>query len=528
MYLGKQNKVTLKGAAIIVMSSIVISRITGFIREMLVPNMIGVNEVGDAYTIAFKITGLMYDLLVGGAISSALIPILSGYIVKDKEEEGWKAVSTFVNIVFLAMVIFCVLGMIFTPQIMPLVAVGFKTEYQRRLAIRLTRILFPSVCFLMLAGFSNGILNSYNRFAVASYGPCIYNIGCAASIYFLGKTKGGVSSIACGVTISSFIYFLFQISAAQKNMKFYRPKIFLKHDGFRKLFKLAIPSMISSSIVQINVLISSTFSSLFKAGSVTAFNMADRVWQMPYGIFAQGIATAILPSLSAKLAVGKVDEFKKTWLKSLKMVLLLTIPSAVGFVMLRQDIIRSIFKFTNKFNDEFVVVSANVLMYFSIALITQSLVLIITRAFYAYNDTKTPLYIGTSTIILNLLLSFVFCKFTNLNVSGMALAYSIASTVNAVVLFVVFNKRTGKLIDKDILKFCQKVILGSIFMALALGISKRFGNSTSMTKLWQVIDLVKQISIGVVVYFVSIWFMKVNEVQEIIDMVLRKLRLKRA
>ena len=125
--MGKNKKVTLKGAALIVMSSIVVSRITGFVREMLVPNMIGVNEVGDAYTIAFKITGLMYDLLVGGAISSALIPILSGYIVKDEEEEGWRAVSTFLNIVFIAMVIFCVLGMIFTPQIMPLVAAGFKT-----------------------------------------------------------------------------------------------------------------------------------------------------------------------------------------------------------------------------------------------------------------------------------------------------------------------------------------------------------------------------------------------------------------
>ena len=524
----KNKKVTLKGAALIVMSSIVVSRITGFVREMLVPNMIGVNEVGDAYTIAFKITGLMYDLLVGGAISSALIPILSGYIVKDKEEEGWKAVSTFLNIVFIAMVIFCVLGMIFTPQIMPLVAAGFKTEYQRRLAIRLTRILFPSVCFLMLAGFSNGILNSYNRFAVASYGPCIYNIGCALSIYFLSNTRGGVSAVACGVTISSFIYFLFQISFAVKNMKFYKPKIFLKHDGFIKLFKLAIPSMISSSIVQINVLISSTFSSLFKAGSVTAFNMADRVWQMPYGIFAQGIATAILPSLSAKLAMGKVDEFKKTWLKSLKMVLLLTIPSAVGFVMLRQDIITAIFKFTNKFNDEFVSVSASVLMYFSIALITQSIVLIITRAFYAYNDTKTPLYIGTSTIVLNLLLSFIFCKYTNLGVSGMALSYSIASTVNAIILFVVFNKRTGKLIDKDILVFCQKVILGSLLMAISLKIVRYAMPNVGVTKVMQFINLMMQISVGVLAYFVSVFIMKVEEVEEILNIFLRKLKLKKA
>ena len=508
------------------MSSIVVSRLTGFLREMLVPNMIGVDEVGDAYTIAFKITGLMYDLLVGGAISSALIPVLSGYIIKDKEEEGWKAVSTFMNMVLIAMIVFCVLGMIFTPKIMPLVAMGFKSEYQKALSVKLTRILFPSVCFLMLAGFSNGILNSYNRFAVASYGPCIYNIGCAASIYFLSNTRGGVCWVAYGVTVSSFLYFLFQILFASRNMKFYRPKIFLKHEGFRKLFRLAIPSMISSSIVQINVLISSSFSSLFKKGSVTAFSMADRIWQMPYGIFAQGIATAILPSLSAKVAIGKVDEFRKTWLKSLRVTLLLTIPSAMGFVVLRREIVQTIFKFTNKFSDEFVGVSANVLMYFSIALIAQSLVLIITRAFYANNDTKTPLYIGTSTIVLNLVLSYIFCNYTNLGVSGMALAYSVASTVNAIILFIVFNKRTGGLIDWGVFKFCQKVVLGSVLMAVAILGLKFLCPDVGLSKLVQLISLVINIVVGVTVYFISIWLLGVEEVRELIAMVLRKFKLR--
>lgn len=521
----KKSKVTLKGAALIVMSSIIVSRITGFLRELLVPNMIGVDEVGDAYTVAFKITGLMYDLLVGGAISSALIPLLSGYIVKDEEEEGWKAVGTFMNIVFIAMIMFCALGMIFTPKIMPLVAAGFKSEYQRKLSVKLTRILFPSVCFLMLAGFSNGILNSYNKFAVASYGPCIYNIGCAASIYFLSNTRGGVCWVAYGVTVSSFVYFVFQMTFASRNMKYYRPKIFFKHEGFRKLFKLAIPSMISSSIVQINVLISSTFSSLFKAGSVTAFSMADRVWQMPYGIFAQGIATAILPSLSAKLAVGKVDEFRETWLKSLRMTLLLTIPSAVGFVVLKREIIQTIFKFTNKFNDEFVGVSANVLMYFSIALITQSLVLIITRAFYANNDTKTPLYINSSTIVLNLMLSYIFCKYTNLGVSGMALAYSISSTVNAVILFIVFNKKTGGLINRDILKFCKKTILCSVFMGGAIVLAKYFLPKVGDNKIVQLMSLGVNIGTGVIVYFVGIWIARVEEVREFVTSLLKRLKV---
>lgn len=520
--MGKKSKLTLKGAALIVMSSIIVSRITGFLRELLVPNMIGVDEVGEAYTIAFKITGSMYELLVSGAISSALIPVLSGYIAKDEEEEGWKAVGTFMNIAFIMMIVLCALGMIFTPQIVMLIARGFKSEYQRTLAVKLTRILFPSACFFMLAGFSNGILNSYNKFAVASYGPCIYNIGCILSIYFFSNMRGGICWVVYGVTLSSFVYCTFQMIFASRNMKFYKPKIFWGHEGFRKLFKLAIPSMISSSIIQVNELMSGSFSTLFKSGAV-AFNIANRVWQMPYGVFAQGIATAILPSLSAKLAAGKVDEFRKTWIKSLRITLFLTIPSAVGFVVLKKEIM-TIFKFTKKFSDEFVGISANALMYFSIALIAQSLVLMITRAFYANNDTKTPLYIQSTSIVLNFVLSYSLYKYTALGVAGMALANSVTSVVNAIVLFVVFNRRTGGLINKDVLKFCQKTILCSLFMGLTIVIVRNFLPDVGGSKILQLISLGISIGTGVVVYFVSVWIAKVEEAQEFVKTLVEKVK----
>lgn len=225
----KNKKLT--SAALIVMSSIVVSRITGFLREMLVPNLIGVNEEGDAYTIAFRITGLMYDMLVGGAVSAALIPILSGYIAKDDEETGWKVVGTFINVVIVAMVIACFLGIFFAPQLVSLIAVGFETDAQKQLTIDLIRILFPSVAFLMMAGLCNGVLNSYNRFAAAAYGPSLYNIGSALSIIVFSSSKWGVRGVAFGVMASSLIYFLFQLSFAVKNLKFYRFRFYLKHQA---------------------------------------------------------------------------------------------------------------------------------------------------------------------------------------------------------------------------------------------------------------------------------------------------------
>ncbi|HEX9060775.1 MAG TPA: lipid II flippase MurJ, partial [Clostridia bacterium] len=260
-------------AAMIVMSSIILSRITGFLRVVLIPYRMGVSKTADAYNIAFLLPDLMFNLLVGGAIASALIPVLSGYIENKKEKEGWVSVSSFLNSIMLGIAVFCILGAIFTPQIIPVVAPGFKSKgiETQLLAINLTRVLFPSVSFLMLAGLCNGVLNSYRRFASAAYGPCIYNLGSAASIFIFGsKNAQDVQKVAYGVLASAFIYFVFQLVFTIKHLRFYRPSIHFKERGFIDLVKLAVPSLLSSSIVQLNVIISASFVTLFRDGSYTA------------------------------------------------------------------------------------------------------------------------------------------------------------------------------------------------------------------------------------------------------------------
>lgn len=515
------QKKRLTGAAIIVMSSIIVSRITGFLREMLVPNMLGVNQVGDAYNIAFRVTGLMYDLLVGGAIAAALIPILTGYLAKDQEEDGWKAVGTFINIIFIVMSIVCMLGVIFAPQLVPLIAFGFNGE-TTALTIKITRILFPSVAFLMLAGLANGVLNSYQRFASAAYGPSIYNIGSALSILLLSKRS--VESVAYGVMASALIYFLFQLSFSLKNLKYYKFKLYLKHPGVIKLFKLAIPSLISSSIVQINVIIISRFATAFGSGSVTALNMADRTWQLPYGIFAQGIGIAILPTLSAKLAVGEIKEFKNLLNKALKSVLLLTIPSGIGFIVLREPIIRTIFKFSSKFKEDAVFTAGSILMFFSIALLTQSIVAIMNRGFYANNDTKTPLYIGISTVLVNYTLSFIFYKTTSLGVAGMALAYSLTSTLNAILLLSFLNKKMGGIGLNKLFIFLGKVIPASLVMGIVLYFVNLIHVNLS-SKIIQLGYLTLEIILGLAVFSLIVLLMRVEEAKYIFDAV--KLKIKK-
>ena len=518
-----ENK-KLTGAAFIVMSSIVVSRITGFLREMLVPNMIGVNEAGDAYNLAFRVTGLMYDLLVGGAIAAALIPVLSGYIAKKDEENGWKAVSTFINVVIVSMSLVCLTGIFFAPQFMSLVAVGFRNESQRQLTIELTRILFPSVSFLMLAGLVNGILNSYHRFAAAAYGPSLYNLGSALSILLLSKSKWGVRSVAYGVLASALFYFLFQLAFALKNLKYYRFSFQLRHKGFVRLIRLAIPSMISSAIVQINVIITGSFATLFKEGSVTALNMADRTWQLPYGVFAQGMGIAMLPSLSSNHAVGEIEEYKSTLMKGIKTVLFLTVPSGVGFIVLREPVIRTIFKFAKSFSEESVSVSANVLMFFSIALLSQSIVTIMNRAFYAANDTATPLWIGLSTIVVNITLSRIFYETTNLGVSAMALSYSLASSLNAFLLLLLLDRKMGGIHIDKLVRFFLKIIPASVIMGASLFLIDGIISVNDSSKLIQFISLSIEMLFGVGIYFIIVMLMRVEEAYYIRDVIADKFR----
>jgi len=519
-----QNK-KLTGAAVIVMSSIVLSRLTGFIREMLVPSLIGVNMVSDAYTLAFKITGLMYDLVVGGAISAALIPVLSGYIAKKDEENGWKAVGTFINVAIVAMICVCILGIVFAPQLVTIMAQN-SDNVNIPLATEITRILFPSIIFLMMAGLSNGVLNSYQRFAAAAFGPTLYNMGSALSIFLFAKSKWGVKGIAFGVMVSSFVYFIFQFSFAYKNFKLYRPKFYLKHEGFNKLIKLAIPSLMSSAVVQINAIITSSFALQFFPGSLTALNAADRTWQMPYGVFAQGMGIAMLPTLSSYLAVGKVEEYKDTLIKGIKSVLLLTVPAGVGFIVLREPVIRTMFKFTSQVSEDTVKLTGSILMFFSIALLSQSIVTILNRAFYAGNDTKTPLMIGIVSIILNFILSTVFMKYTGLGVSGMALSYSTVSAVNAVLLLSMLNRRMKGIHLKKLVKFLVKVVPASVMMGIVLYFLNLAVPGDSSSKLIQIVNLMFEIGVGVLVYFALVLILKVEEAENYKNVFLAKIKRK--
>lgn len=496
------------------MSSLVISRITGYIRTILINNLLNASQ-SDSLLAAFRTTDLMYNLLIGGAISAALIPVLSGYLAKDEEKDGWKAVGTFINVIFLCMIAVCTLGVIFAPWVVSMTASGMEGS-ARETTIQLTRILFPSVGFMMLAGMTNGVLNSYQRFAAAAYGPSLYNLGTALSIFILSRF--GVTYVAFGVLASAVMYFIVQISFALPNFKYYKPRVFWKHSGFRRLFRLAIPSLASSAVVQINILISLNFISMFKhEGDITAYYNANDLWQLPYGIFAMGLGTALLPTLSEKLALNQVGEFKTILNNAFKTILYVIIPSAVAFLIMPRPVVSVVYKWSGNIGSERIITAGTVLMLFTCAMVAQSMLAILNRAFYANNDTKTPLYVGTVSIIINFIFCTIFLKATNLGPAGMSLSYSIQSIVNMSVMMYIISKRLKGMEWKKILAYSAKLLGAAAVMGAVIYVMNRFvpvdfTQAFSMhAKLIEILALGIEIVVGALVYFGCTMLFKVEE-----------------
>lgn len=502
---------SLSSAAIIVMSSMIMSRLTGFLRETMLSWKVGLSWVQDAYVAAFTVPDLVYMLLVGGTISAALVPFLSGKLEKGEEKEGWLAASSFMNIVFIGMVIICGLGIIFAPQIIPAVAPGFSDSSPQtlRLAVKLSRILFPSVSFIMLAGICNGVLNSYKKFAAAAFGPSIYNLGCTVSILlFADSDPDSMIKTAIFVALSSFVYFLVQLSFSHSKFRYYRPVILISDKGFRNLFGHAVPSLLSSSITQVNTIISTAFVSLSAIeGSLAAFRNANTLWQLPYGIFAMGIGTAVLPSLSGKYAVGEHEEYKSLLMRSLTSVLFLAVPSASGFMVLREELVRAVFKWGGKFTEADVPFVASILALFCISMITQSTVAIMNRAYYARQDTLTPLAAGIVSIILNIAFGSLFHLYTDLGASGMALSYSIISLVNSSLLLILLHKKMNGIHAAELGSFLIRALPSAAVMGAVLLLLRSVVPDPG-AKLLQLLYLLLEIIAGAAIYIIMMLLMK--------------------
>ena len=516
-----ERKHNIAGAAAILMISLVLSRLTGYFRQMLIPAQFGMGDLSDAYFLGFQIPDLMFQLLVGGSIQAALTPFLAGNLERGEEKSGWRSISIFMNYTLILMAAAVALGELSIGWLLPLIA-GPRSALVVTLSTAVSRVLFPSVVFIMLAGLSIGILNAYRRFGASAWGPSLYNVGCMVSLLMLGAPDStAVVRTAGGILLSAIGYFTIQFVLARREFAHYIPSLDSHDEGFRRIVRTAIPTIFSASIIQVNLIVLSAFANRFDAGSVSAMNLAITIWQLPYGIFAVAVGTAMLPSLSARFAAGDAPDFRRMLTGSFRGALFLTIPSAAIVLLLRQDIIRALFQWNDGMSAASVALTAQVLAFYSIAIVSHTFVFLMNMTYYSMGRTRVPLEAGILSLFSNVILCMAFTSFTDMGVAGMSLAYSISSVLSATFLYVRLRTRHAQNAPKPLTPFLVKSFLSALAAGasiLLIGLVPVVPGSKTVQFLW--IGL--RVAVAAVVYLGAAHLLGLPEVRVTMERITRR------
>jgi putative peptidoglycan lipid II flippase len=390
-------------AAGIVSLAVMASRILGLVREVVFAKLFGASAsfANDAYVIAFRIPNLLRDLFAEGALSSAFVTVFSDYLVTKGEKEAFRLSNLVVNALLLILGILVALGIIFAPELVTLIAHGFQANPEKfALTVKMTQIMMPFILLVALAAQAMGLLNSRGHFGMPALSASFFNVGSIiGGLFFAVILTGrdfahpvkaivehpteGIIGMAYGVLIGGFLQFAVQWPVLRKTGFRYRPLVSFTDPGVRRVFQLMGPAVIGAAAVQINVLINSNFASSVPGnGAISWLSYAFRLMQFPIGVFGVAIATATLPSISRSAALEDLDAFRRTMASSIRLTFLLTIPSAVGLIVLGRPIIALIYE-GNKFHPDDTTHTAGALACYAIGLAGYSAIKILAPAYYA-------------------------------------------------------------------------------------------------------------------------------------------------
>ncbi|MGI5891599.1 MAG: murein biosynthesis integral membrane protein MurJ [Bacillota bacterium] len=512
----KQKNTVVKAAGFIMMT-MVISRILGYLRDVFIYNQFGQNRITDAYNAAFSVPDFIYMILVGGALSSAFIPIFSSYIATDREKEGWEVASIVFNWIMLFLLVAITIGYIFTPQLINILVPGFGSE-AKEMTIHLTRIMFLQVVFLSLSGISMGILNSYKHFTSPAMGSVIYNLGIIVGGLLLAAPIEaiwpgyGIAGFSIGVVIGAALNFLIQLPALKKVGLRYHFSFNFRHPGVRKLIFLLIPVLIGLSASQINLFVNQNLASTLSEGMVAALRTGQRIMQLPIGVFAIAIAVAVFPTLTAHVARREISEFKSAVSLGIRAVVFVTLPAAVGIAVLRIPIIRFMFEFKGgEFTSASTFATSEALLFYCIGLVAYSAIHVLSRTFYSLQNTITPVVAAVLSIVVNIVFSIILLG--PMAQGGLALAYSLAGIFNMLLLLWLFKRKMGQIGGKVMLRSFTKMGVAAVLMAVVVTtLSLLCEKNLDMTnKFIQVFQLIVTIGVGGAVYFLITYMWKMEE-----------------
>ncbi len=450
-------------AAGIVGAATLLSRIFGFLRDMVVAAYFGAGLVADAFFVAFRIPNLLRRLLAEGSLTVAFVPVFTEYLQKKSKT----AALELANVVFTALSIVLVLvslaGVLLSPLIVAVMAPGFVSHaVQYDLAVFLTRLMFPYIFFISLVALCMGILNSLRHFAAPALSPVLLNVAMIASTILLQDFfSEPVYALAVGVMAGGALQLAMQWPFLLKMGVKLKPNFNFSHPGLKRIGLLMLPAMFGGAVYQINILIGTILASLLPSGSVSYLYYADRLVELPLGIFGIAIGTAALPSLSRLASQGDMGEFKKTMAFSLRLIFFVTIPATVALILLGESIISVLFQ-RGAFDALDTVKTNEALLCYALGLWAFSSIRVVVSAFHSFQDMRTPLRAAVLALGVNVVLSLALMYY--LQHAGLALATSLASAVNVITLYVILRRRVGVFLQNDFFRSLVRIVSASLVM----------------------------------------------------------------
>ena len=500
-------------AASVVMLAYIFSTIIGILRGMVVSGAFGTSADLDSFNAANRVTELLFNLTAGGALGSAFIPMFTGLLTRKENEKAWRLASGVLNTLLIALIIVAALMWIFAPTIVEkglFVLSPGTAVTQIELTVRLLRIMLPTVIIFGISGLVMGMLNAHQVFLWPALAPAAYSLGMILGVWLLPKSMG-IDRLAYGTVIGAVGHFLLQ---APTLFRLPKRKYFLleglKNKATRQVFKLMGPRILGASGVQLNFVANTIIGLSLGEGAASAVTWAFTLMLMPQAAIAQSAGTASLPTLSAQFELGQHEAFKNTLAGIIRAQMMLSNPASIDMNILRVPLVQVIYE-RGQFDAQSTAMVSWALLWYVAGLVGHCLVEVLSRGYYAMQDTRTPVIVGVLAMSLNIGLSFLFVRlFTYMPHGGLALANSVASGLESVVLIYILWRRLKGLEGKSLFRAIWKSLLASAVMAgsIWLWLSLMAGRSKYLVLLGGSV-------LGLLAYVLMIWFLKVPELASI-------------
>jgi putative peptidoglycan lipid II flippase len=513
----------------IVSAAVSLSRVTGLVREMIMARLFGAGAVYDAFLLGFRIPNLSRNLFAEGALSSAFIPVFTQCLATRGKREAAHLSNALATALIVVVGALCIVGMIFSPQLVRLMAPGFEQVPGKfQLTVTLTRIMFPFLALVTLAAQAMGVLNAYDRYGIPATASAMFNIGSVGFGLVFGFTAGRalgqdlIVSMAYGVLAGGVLQLLWQLPSMRRFGLSFRPCFDLWHPGLRQILRLMLPAVLGGAAMQVNVVVNTNLASSITdaagnviSGPVSWLGYAFRFVQLPIGVFGVALASATLPAISRSAALRQMEDFRDTMARSLGSVMLLTIPSSVGLAVLGESMIGIVYEGRN-FHSSDTRQTAMALACYSVGLAGYSAIKILAPAFYALGDARTPMLVSVASIAVNLAAALALLRFTALGHAGLALSASCVSLFGAAALFAVLRARVDGLHGHKLASSALRIALASVVMgAVCRASSYAIHLAIAAPRTAQFADVAISIPLGVAIFYVLARRLQIEELEAV-------------